>query len=268
MPEVKWIKITTDIFDNRKIKQIKKMPDGDAIIVIWFELLCLAGERNENGLLMFSENVPYTEELMANQFDRPLATVRLALETFQMFGMVEVTDDIMCVKNWVKYQNTDGLDKIREQTRKRVANYRDRQKQLACNVTSNVTVTQCNAIEEDIDIDKEKEKIYSLVDAVIAYLNQTLGTKYKSRTKKTVELIRARANEGFTLEDFKEVISKKASEWQNTDMAKFLRPETLFGTKFEGYLNQTTVKPKTTQFNDFQQRNNNWAALEAELLKK
>ena len=59
MAEVKWIKLTSDLFDNRKIKQIRKMPDGDALIVIWFQVLCLAGNQGSKGLVYFSEDIPY-----------------------------------------------------------------------------------------------------------------------------------------------------------------------------------------------------------------
>ena len=160
MAEVKWIKIMTDIFDNRKIKQIEKLPDADAIIIIWFKILCLAGNLNENGLITLTEDVPYTDEMLANEFNKPINTIRLALEIFQKFKMIEIINDIYCVSNWEKYQNIDGLEKIREQTRKRVAQHRERQKQLALtesNVTCNVTVTQSNAtdIDKEIDIDKD-----------------------------------------------------------------------------------------------------------------
>lgn len=73
---------------------------------------------------------------------------------------------------------------------------------------------------------------------VIDYLNERTGKKYKSTTKKNQTVIRARTDEGFNLDDFKKVIDNKVSEWKGTDMEKYLRPETLFGTKFEGYLNQ------------------------------
>jgi len=173
MSEIKWIKITTDIFENRKIRQIESLPDGDAIIVIWLKLLTLAGNINDQGLIYFTQEIPYTEEMMATQFNRPLSTVKLALKVFVEFGMIDIVDDILKISNWEKYQNVDGLERIREQTRKRVAKHREKQKTLEtreigkneqgvtlCNVTSNATVTQCNAAEEeeDIDIDKEKEK--------------------------------------------------------------------------------------------------------------
>jgi len=82
---------------------------------------------------------------------------------------------------------------------------------------------------------------------VIDYLNNLAGTNYRSTSKKSRELIKARINEGYTLEDFKVVIEKKTREWINDNKMKgYLRPETLFGTKFEGYLNQP-VKELTTK---------------------
>ena len=62
MNEVRWIKLAADIFDNRKIRQIEALPDGDAIIVIWLKLLCLAGTINDGGLIYFTREIPYTEE--------------------------------------------------------------------------------------------------------------------------------------------------------------------------------------------------------------
>lgn len=154
MAEVKWIKIVTNIFDNRKIKQIEKLPEADAIIVIWVKLLCLAGELNENGLIMITREVPYTDEMLANAFNKPINIIRLALEVFQKFNMIEIINNIYCISNWEKYQNIDGLEKIREQTRKRVAKYREKQKILILdsgNVTSNATVTVGNETEKEID---------------------------------------------------------------------------------------------------------------------
>ncbi len=82
----------------------------------------------------------------------------------------------------------------------------------------------------------------SVAEDIVTFLNSMVGSNYKSTTSKTRKLIAARLAEGFTVDDFKTVIAKKAKEWQGTDMAQYLRPETLFGTKFEGYLNQPEVK--------------------------
>lgn len=160
--DVKWIKITTDIFSDEKILLIEQMPEADTMLVIWFKLLCMAGKENNYGVFLLRNRMPYTEEMLATIFRRPLNTVRLALSTFEAFGMIEIEDDIICIPNWEKHQNVDGLEKIREQTRNRVARYRERQKLIACNGKSNVTVTECNETEEEIDkdieIDKEKDK--------------------------------------------------------------------------------------------------------------
>lgn len=165
MSEIKWIKITTDIFDDEKICLIDALPDHDAILVIWFKILALAGKHNRNGLLMMSDKVHYTDEMLATIFRRPLNTVRMALGIFEQFGMIEIIDGIISLPNWEKHQNVDGMEKIKEQTRNRVAKYRKKQKNLALgNVTGNVTVTDCNALEEDknknrLDKDKSKKRI-------------------------------------------------------------------------------------------------------------
>lgn len=155
MAEVKWIKIVTDIFNNKKIKQIDAMPDADAILVIWFKILCLAGTINENGMLILTRDLAYTEEMLATEFRKPINTVRLALRTFEAFRMVEIVNNIYCISNWEKYQNSVGLEKIREQTRKRVEKHRQKQTQLPCNVT----VTRSNATELELDreVDIERE---------------------------------------------------------------------------------------------------------------
>lgn len=165
MADVKWIKIAINMFDNRKIRQIETMPDGDSLLLIWVKLLCLAGNVNDGGYIYLTKEIPYTDEMLATQFNKPLPTIRLALKTFEQFGMIEIINNMIFLSSWQKYQNTDKLEEIREQTRARVAKYREKQKLFAAgqsdsesNVTCNVTVTQGNALEEDIDIDKDKKK--------------------------------------------------------------------------------------------------------------
>lgn len=159
MDEIKWIKIVTDVFDNRKIKMIEAMPEGDALLIVWFKILTLAGQINDGGLVYFTKDIPYTEQLLATQFNRPLSIIQLALNTFERLGMIEIANDVIMVSNWEKYQNVDGMEKVREQTRKRVADYRQRQKALVSNVTSNATVTVGNATEERKKNKKEKKNI-------------------------------------------------------------------------------------------------------------
>ena len=158
--EIRWIKLSTDLFDNRKIRQIESLPDGDALIVIWLKLLILAGDTNDGGYVYFTKDIPYTDQLLATQFGRPLATVQLAIKTFAAFGMIEIIDDLIHVSNWEKYQNIEGMEKVREQNRIRKQMQRAREKALPpeCHVTSR----DGHATEKEIDkeIDKNKEREY------------------------------------------------------------------------------------------------------------
>ena len=171
MSEIKWIKITTDIFDDEKICLIDALPDRDAIIVIWIKLITLAGKLNRKGVLAISKNIVYTDEMLAQTFHRPLNTVRMALEVFENFGMVEKIDGVIMLPNWEKHQNIDGMEKIKEQNRNRAARHRKKQKLLAqnnesnviSNVTDNVTVTDGNAIDKELDKDIDIEIINNKV---------------------------------------------------------------------------------------------------------
>lgn len=162
MAEVKWIKITTEIFSDEKILLIEQMPDADSLLVIWFKLLCMAGKENNYGVFMMRNRMPYTEEMLATIFRRPLNTVRFALSTFEAFGMIDIEDDIIVIPNWEKHQNIEGMEKIREQTRLRVARHREKQKKALLtdsNVTDKiddaVTVTLRNATDKN-RIDKNR----------------------------------------------------------------------------------------------------------------
>lgn len=162
MADVKWIKIVVDIFDNRKIRQIEAMPEGDSILVIWFKLICLAGSTNDNGMIYFTPDIPYTEEMLATQFNRPLQTVRLAMNTFQAFGMIEIVDNFLCLPSWAKYQSTDKLEQMRSKNAERQARFRAKKRAELAESNAPVTlpVTPDNAldIEEDKELDIEEDK--------------------------------------------------------------------------------------------------------------
>ena len=91
-------------------------------------------------------------------------------------------------------------------------------------------------------LSKKKEKDNNIYSLVIDYLNKKANTNYRASTKNTQSFINARVKEGYTVEDFKKVIDSKSKEWLNTDFEKYLRPATLFGTKFENYLNEANKK--------------------------
>lgn len=166
MSEVKWIKLKTDMFDDKKIRMIEIMPEADAILIVWIRLITMAGECNSNGYIYFTESKPYTDDMLAALFNKPVSIIRLALKTFLDFKMVEIDDRGIYLVNFWKHQNLDGLDKIREQNRKRFKKYYEKKKlskpsDKNSNVRTNVALTPSNAtdidkeLEKEIDIDKD-----------------------------------------------------------------------------------------------------------------
>lgn len=168
MSDVKWIKIATDIFDDEKILLIESMPEADTLIVIWFKLLTLAGKQNNDGVFTIRDSFPYTDEMFATIFRRPLNTVRMALDIFEKFGMVDIINHTVTIPNWDKHQQLDKLEMVKEQKKARNQRYRAKQKLLASgndekdvsrDVSRDVSETakSRDRLEEDkIRLDKDK----------------------------------------------------------------------------------------------------------------
>ena len=167
---MKWIKLATNIFDQGKIKLIMKMPAGDTIIAIWLQILTHCGKECQDGILRISSEVPYTADMLAMIFDREPATMKLALETFQQLKMIEVIDGVYCLPNWNKYQSPDKYEINRAKDRKRLQEWRKKQKEKAEypqitaspeNETFHETFQKRNEtgteIEEEVDKELEKE---------------------------------------------------------------------------------------------------------------
>lgn len=212
LADVKWIKICTDIFDDEKILLIESMPENDSLIVIWFKLLCMAGKQNNGGVFMINDKLAYTDEMLATIFRRPLNTVRLALKTFEMYGMIEIVEGTVTIPNWEKHQSLGKLEKLKEQNRKRVAAHREKQKLIAensgcndeCNDSCNVTVMECNATDK-IREDKNRvdyEHIKDMFNDICISFPRVV-TLSESRKK----AIKARLNT-YTVEQFRQVFTK------------------------------------------------------------
>ena len=129
MADVKWIKITTDIFDDEKILLIESLPDAYAIITVWFKLLCLAGKQNNSGVFMMGK-IAYTDKMLATIFRMKESTVTMALQTFEQFGMVEIVGGVITIPNWGKHQNLDQMENRKEYMRNYMQDYRAKQKAL------------------------------------------------------------------------------------------------------------------------------------------
>lgn len=144
-----------------------------------------------------------------------------ALKLLQEKGLILKEENMLNGIKFVKYRSTQFNTPV---------------KQSLIPIKQSLINNIYNNKEDNID-----NNIYS---EVIDYLNEVAGTNYKSTTGKTRTLIKARLNEKFTLTDFKTVINRKCACWKGTEFEKYLRPETLFGNKFESYLNERTTVNK------------------------
>ena len=158
MAEVKWIKITTDVFDDEKILLIESLPEADSIIVIWFKLLCLAGKQNNSGVFMMGNSIPYTDKMLATIFRRKETTVKMALETFSQFGMIEMIDNVITIPNWGKHQNLEQIEARREYQREYQREYRQKQKLLVENDSKCLHKHLCNDDVNSLDKIREERK--------------------------------------------------------------------------------------------------------------
>ena len=156
MADVKWIKLTTDMFDNRKIKHLRRLPDGNNIVLLWIMLLTMAGRCNAGGMIFLTENIPYTPKMLADELGFEENTVILGIQALESLNMVVSDNGCFTIAGWEEYQNIDGMEKIKEQNRIRQKNWYDRKKALP-NVKPNVSITQPNATDIDKEIEKEKE---------------------------------------------------------------------------------------------------------------
>ena len=179
MAEIKWIKLSVNMFDDEKIKLIRTLPDGDKIVMIWVQMMCLAGKINDGGSVYMGQNLAYSDEMLATIFNQPVSVVRAALSTLNQFEMIDVSNDgVIDILNWEKHQNIDGMERIQRQNRERKRRFdlRKKVKELGYNPDdravpddveeleeyviklSNVTVTSGNATEEKKRRREEEKK--------------------------------------------------------------------------------------------------------------
>lgn len=161
MADIKWIKIVTDIFDDEKMLLIETLPEADSIIVIWFKLLCLAGKQNNSGVFTLNGKIPYTDKMLATIFRRKETTVKLALETFEQFGMIEIINNTITIPNWNKHQDFTKIERNNEYMREYMRQYREKQRLLAegkeqCKVNSKVNSKTNVSLLDKNRIDKNR----------------------------------------------------------------------------------------------------------------
>lgn len=162
MSEIKWVKITTDMFDNPKIKFLRRLSHGNSCVLIWIMLITIAGRCNAGGKIFITEGLPYDNKDLADELGFPENVLKHALQQFEMLDMIEKDGNYIVLTGWEEYQNIQGMELIREQNRKRKQKQREKDKEddMSRDMSrdGHVTSHQCHATdkEEDKDIDIKK----------------------------------------------------------------------------------------------------------------
>ena len=159
MADIKWIKLATGMPDDEKMKLIDAMPERDTVHYLWIRLLIQAAKTNADGEIFLSEDMPYTDKMLAVIFSRPLASIKLALKTLSRLGMIEITSDkVIRIVNWDKHQNIEGMERVREQNRKRAENHREKKKQeKKASKSNNEETYEDEVLEENKDLEEKDD---------------------------------------------------------------------------------------------------------------
>lgn len=239
-----WLKLKTNFFDSKEMLRLRSIAGGDTYTIIYLKMLLLS--LKTDGLLEYDGIDATQDEEIALLLHESLDNVKLTIAFLKRVGLLEMAN-----KNDFFLNQVPTLTGSETQAAERKRRYRENIKVGQCPIDVLPMSQKCPARDKSIEKEKENKskskKIYSpslpsVAEDIVTFLNSVTGSNYRSTTDKTRKLIAARIAEGFTVDDFQTVITKKAKEWQGTDMAQYLRPETLFGTKFEGYLNQPEVR--------------------------
>ena len=231
-----WLKLKRDFFKRHDIRIVEGMPNGKEYILFYLKLLCESVDHD--GTLRFSDEVPYNEEMLSIITDTNVDIVRSAVKIFTELHMMEILDD-----GTIFMREVDGMigSASGSDNALRQARYRERKKETAL-LECNTDVTKSNESKSKSKIQSNKNIYNADSDSVIDYLNEKAHTNYRHADGNR-RFISARLKEGFSVDDCKTVIDKKCQDWLGTEYEQYLRPKTLFGNKFEGYLN-AKVRPR------------------------
>ena len=272
-----WLKVDKKFFDNLFIKRLKHMPGGYTMTVIYIRLML---ESLEDDCILYYEG--YFDSLvqeLALKLDVSEDDINMTVAYFTKCGLIQIDDDghatlsqakamVESETNWAKYKrdqrkNSQNLPKLENvQNKKTISNSCPTEKEIDKELELELKLDKEYIVEQNSEYifpewldensikDLEKTKNKELWIPIV-YLNQVANKRYKF-VDKTKKFLLARFNEGYTLEDFKQVIDVKTEEWKdNPEFFKYLRPETLFGSKFDSYLNQKPKISKNKPDNNF-----------------
>lgn len=288
-----YLKLKEDFFESDEMILLESLPDGYLYSNILMKLY-VRSLRNE-GKLMVNDKIPYNAQMIATVTRHQVGTVEKALSIFQELKLIEVLDNgaiyMSDIQNFIGKSSTEAdrkreyRSRIEAEKTALLGQMSEQETGQMSDQTSGQMTGQMSDNSPPENRDKrlenrsnnivEKESRQNTIKEIVEYLNLKTKKNFKAGTKATQRHISARLEEGYSLEDFKNVIDKKVREWQGTEMDQYLRPETLFGTKFEGYLNQSdkpvTSRQKsksTNKFHNFEQRTYDYEALEQRFINK
>ena len=157
---VHWFKVETNIFSNRKIQLLLKLPEGDTYFRVWLQLIALAVECNNDGRLEISKNKPITIREFSKIMGKSKKKIEKILNEFLELEMVKKEGETFLIKNWDKYQSIEKYEKYLEQNRERQKKYREKMKSEneKSNVTETLNNTEESNKEKSILIKEEKRK--------------------------------------------------------------------------------------------------------------
>lgn len=238
-----------DVFINGdEIRWVEKHENGAEFIVLLLRLMLIA--KNRNGKLariVGKMEDPYTIEEIATETFQTEEIVRKGLEVLEKAELVVKEDGCYTIPKALEFTNQTTLGAIKKQ---------EERKRKADKMVDNC-LPDIEEEKENRNKNKEKEiyteKEYLQCGEIIEYLNNVTGSNYKVDSKNIMNLINQHMKEGYNKEDFISVIDKKYKEWKDTEREKYVRPETLFGDKFESYVNQKENKStfNNTDWNSF-----------------
>lgn len=153
-----WVKIMCNILDHRKIKMIRKGPEGNTLVLLWLLMLAEGGKCNRGGYLMVSNTLPYTPETISMVTDIPLPTVLLGLSTFAGLDMIDRNDTAIFIKNWGRYQSEDKLEARRDKERIRQQRHRQKVREKICALVPEHESRDSNAnMSRDVTLENRQD---------------------------------------------------------------------------------------------------------------
>ena len=160
MSRIQWIKLSVDLFDNKKIKYLSRLPHGNDLALIWVMLLTLAGQCNADGKIFITKSLPYSPKTLANELGFEEDTVQRAISSFNELDMIETDiNGHILISGWAEHQSMESAEKVREQNRLRKQKQREKEKQLAESVTSRDSHAAETEEETEEEIEEEKEYV-------------------------------------------------------------------------------------------------------------